>query len=600
MRRRAASVAHLDPSPDGSNGRPTSQNSKHSRASSDLSLIRGFPNPSGTDYHQTGSSRPPRIDFSSPLSSKLYLPELAEDPWQSVSSMPRTAGGVRLDRSSRFSEIEESDSESIRHSEDIPILQRGDENFFDPPKTLSVTFDELVDRLISQRVTRADVNFADTFLCLYRKFASPSDLFKAILTRLDRIKDDKTLHYLTRTATQLRIIEVIAKWLSCYSGDFARPATRTMLEHVITTLSTEPIFHAAAMQLKYQLETNVTEDDDTGWEKSDECEEGSETDVSTKETDLAASVSNLQLEGVKVTQEQRRPSASSEASHRERQGQPVNFQFYTYGDYEREAANMVPTHTLPLTKLRYHTFIQMADEEMAHELTHIDWVMFSSIRIRDLVRDVSLPQAQKEKCKNLRNVNCMIDHFNYIAKWVSNMILMRDKAKHRALMLEKFMNISVKLRQLNNYNGLAAVLAGINSTAVHRLAQTWVLVPQDVSKRFARLVLLMGTQKSHFAYRLAWENSPLPRIPFLPLHRRDLASAEEGSRTLVGPKGDRINWKKFEVLGEVLLPVMRSQGSPYSNLHNYQEVRQMILDCDMPTDDEVSNNFFFFLLYIFF
>jgi hypothetical protein len=101
-------------------------------------------------------------------------------------------------------------------------------------------------------------------------------------------------------------------------------------------------------------------------------------------------------------------------------------------------------------------------------------------------------------------------------------------------------------------------------------------------------VLLMSTQKSHFAYRLAWENSPLPRIPFIPLHRRDLVSAEEGSRTFVGPNGDRINWRKFEVLGEVLLPIMKSQGQPYPNLNKHEGSRELILDCRMSHDEEVS------------
>jgi len=129
-------------------------------------------------------------------------------------------------------------------------------------------------------------------------------------------------------------------------------------------------------------------------------------------------------------------------------------------------------------------------------------------------------------------------------------------------------------------------LAGINGAAIHRLVQTKALVSQEVHKKFARLVILMGTQKSHFAYRLAWENSPLPRIPFIPLHRRDLVSAEEGSKTFVGPNGNRINWKKFEVLGEILLPLIKSQGTPYPNLSKNDSVREMILGCRMPTDEE--------------
>lgn len=586
-------MAHLDAPLDGSSERPNSQNSKHSRASSDLSLLRGFTSPPGTDPHRFGSSRAPRLEFSSPLSGPLFsLDSTDEDPTQTVSNMLRSPGGVRLDRGSPSDAEEsngESDGESVRHSEDIPILQRGEEALFErSSKTQGISFGELVDRLLSPRLTRADNNFAEIFLCLYRKCAAPSELFKAVLARLDRLKDDRSTHYLTKTAHQLRIIEVVAKWVSSYPGDFARPKTRQMLEELVVTLSAEPIFNAAAMQMKRQLETSVVEDDDTSWENSDKSEDGSETDTFTKEGGLTSSMGNLQVEGGRniQQQEQRRPSASSEASHHERQ--PVYFQFHTYDDYEREAATMVPTSTLPLTKFRYHIFMQMADDDIADELTRLDWVMFSSIRIRDMVRHVSLPASQRDRCKSLKKVSRMIEHFNHIARWVANMILMRDKAKHRALMLEKFMNISLKLRQLNNYNGLAAVLAGITSTAVHRLAQTRHLVPQEVQKRFARLVLLMGTQKSHFAYRLAWENSPLPRIPFIPLHRRDLVSAEEGSKTFIGQHNNRINWKKFEVLGEVLLPIMRSQGTAYPNLHKHQEARQMILDCVLCADEDVS------------
>lgn len=251
---------------------------------------------------------------------------------------------------------------------------------------------------------------------------------------------------------------------------------------------------------------------------------------------------------------------------------------------------MIPRGTLPLTKFRYDIFMDTPDDDFADEITRIDWVMFSSIRVRDLVRHVSLPLEQKEKCKSLANVNRMISHFNHIARWVANMIIMRDKAKHRARMLEKFMVIALKLRQLNNYNGLAAVLAGINSSAVHRLAQTRALVSVDVHNRFRRLELLMGSQKSHFAYRLAWENSSLPRVPFIPLHRRDLVSAEEGSRTFVGAAGDRINWKKFEVLAEVLLPIMKSQVAAYPNLTRRDPANELILDCLMVSDDEVRSS----------
>lgn len=131
------------------------------------------------------------------------------------------------------------------------------------------------------------------------------------------------------------------------------------------------------------------------------------------------------------------------------------------------------------------------------------------------------------------------------------------------------------------------MIAAINGTPVHRLTQTRELVPIQTQKEFMRLVILMSTQRSHFAYRLAWENSFSDRIPFLPLHRRDLVSAEEGNKTFVGENKSRINWKKFEVMGEVVLGIQRSQKSPHPQAQKFDDVERLILDTKLSGDEEV-------------
>lgn len=106
-----------------------------------------------------------------------------------------------------------------------------------------------------------------------------------------------------------------------------------------------------------------------------------------------------------------------------------------------------------------------------------------------------------------------------------------------------------------------------------------------------RLVILMGTQRSHFAYRLAWENSFAERIPFLPLHRRDLVSAEEGNKTFVGENKSRINWKKFEVMGEVVLGIQRSQKTAHPQAMRSEDLERLILDTKLSGDEEVGTLF---------
>lgn len=153
-----------------------------------------------------------------------------------------------------------------------------------------------------------------------------------------------------------------------------------------------------------------------------------------------------------------------------------------------------------------------------------------------------------------------------------------------------------KLRQLNNYNSLGAVVAGINGTAVHRLAQTRELVPHQAQKQFMRLEILMGTQKSHFAYRLGWANTSSERIPFLPLHRRDLVLAEDGNRTYLDAEKTRINWKKFEIMGEVVITIQKSQSTPYPTILRNEELQRLVLDGRFAKDDDVRPTFHTFTI----
>ena len=82
------------------------------------------------------------------------------------------------------------------------------------------------------------------------------------------------------------------------------------------------------------------------------------------------------------------------------------------------------------------------DANIANEMTRIDWLLFSSFRPRDLIRQISLAGNAKKSYQKLENVNLTINHFNHIAYWVSNIILIRDKAKHRALMMVKLMRVA--------------------------------------------------------------------------------------------------------------------------------------------------------------
>ncbi|KAI9748542.1 MAG: hypothetical protein M4579_007195 [Chaenotheca gracillima] len=461
------------------------------------------------------------------------------------------------------------------------------------------TLEELTSRLIAQPVSKSDASFAAIFLCLYRKFASPQELLDAMLAYFEELSDCET-QPMIRLSFQLRHLSIMSQWVTSYPGDFAATHVRQRLCRFVARLSSIRVFAVAAKEIAAQLDVEA-EDDDNLWGATDrprsERPSTSESSMSNRSARSASSTVQVvddftedfskEFKGFGLDDGDGTPhSPPSRGDSINASSNSVPTLLDSTDSAGRQARALEPRQRITVTKIQWRQLMEITEDDIAREMTRIDWIMYSSIRPRDLVRHVSLAPHLKDGCKSLANVNRMINHFNHVAYWVANMVLLRDKPKHRAQAIEKFMGVAKKLRQMNNYNSVGAVVAGINGNSVHRLAQTRELVSPQAQKEFMRLEILMGTQKSHFAYRLAWANTSSSRIPFLPLHRRDLVSAEEGNRTLNPGDGTRINWRKFEIMGEVIVEVQKSQGTPYQGTEANVEVQRLLLDLDIIKDDE--------------
>ncbi|KAK5017057.1 hypothetical protein LTR16_000609 [Cryomyces antarcticus] len=551
------------------------------------------PPPTSQSSHNRAQSEYSRSTVNSQVSTHIgrgtdpYGVEPKLRPVRQKSQRSAQKSFLNLDESASSGSSESEDNSST--SEDEP-----DTHSETPSDKKGYSFDNLVDRLLAQPMSKTGSKFAAIFLALDRKFAAPCRLLESIIRRFEALDRDARPH-MVKTVSQLRHLAIMEQWVSSYPGDFAHPWTRRNMRQFVDKIRSNRIYAVAAKEMGHGLAV-AAQDDDTDWAFSDktcDCTATMDTTLNSLssvttlsdgcENDVLPGLSDLEPghkdphPGTLVTVP-RSTSGSSSSSSQTMLNAVENAQ--------RQALSLTPTSQTPCTKVQWHQLMEIPEEIIAKELTRIDWVMFSSIRPRDLVRHVSMNPQRKQACKNLENVDRMISHFNHLAYWVANFVLLRDKPKHRALMLEKLMRVARKLRELNNYNALGALLAGINSIAVHRLAATRELIPPAVAKDFMKLEILMGSQKSHFAYRLAWENSSSERIPYLPLHRRDLVSAEEGNRTFVGDGGERVNWKKFEIMGEVILGLQKAQGTPYPLMMKNEDVRMLVLDCKLVKDDD--------------
>ena len=96
------------------------------------------------------------------------------------------------------------------------------------------------------------------------------------------------------------------------------------------------------------------------------------------------------------------------------------------------------------------------------------------------------------------------------------MILCHDRPKARARQIEKVAEVAIKLRSLNNYSGLRAIVTAINQATFPgdqpmELFRTKV----DLHKKYLSLDVLLRTTGMHQSYRMALRNTKVPCIPSL-------------------------------------------------------------------------------------
>ena len=455
------------------------------------------------------------------------------------------------------------------------------------------TFEELVARVCFRDNEKADTRFDFNFLTFYRFFATPLRLLTALISVFTSTEsaDD----FVDTDSIASRVLQFLSQWITIHPGDFVEEATYDCLENFLGTFNQGSKFFSVAEQIR-MASGKIDEDDDSLWSlpNADEsiASTSSEKLSRTRSNDTDTTASDLDAKLIfqvhsTVTLEAMGPSHTP-ANSVDQSSIPYNIA----NAAQRQSALLTPSEQLPFTKGQWRQLMAVPEGDIARELTRIDWIMFSAIQPRDMIRHITVPAKERPKFKELAHVTRMIEHFNHVAYWTTNLILLRDKPKHRALALEKLILIARKLRELNNYNSLGAIVAGIHGTAVHRLQATRDLVPPEVQRNFLKLEVLMSTQKGHASYRLAWENTSGPRVPFLPLHRRDLVVAEQGNKTFLAPEGGddaptkRLNWNKFNVLGSMLWDLNDAQCAPYKGYVANEYIKTLILDGSIIKDDD--------------
>ncbi|XP_053559323.1 ras-GEF domain-containing family member 1B [Bombina bombina] len=194
---------------------------------------------------------------------------------------------------------------------------------------------------------------------------------------------------------------------------------------------------------------------------------------------------------------------------------------------------------------------------LAQQLTHIELERLSYIGPEEFVQAFVQkdPLDNDESCygdrKKTRNLEAYVEWFNRLSYLVATEICMPVKKKHRARMIEFFIDVARECFNIGNFNSLMAIISGMNMSAVSRLKKTWAKVK---TAKFDILEHQMDPSSNFYNYRTALRgaaqrsltahsNREKIVIPFCSLLIKDIYFLNEGCTSRL-PNG-HVNFEKF-------------------------------------------------------
>ncbi|GCB62907.1 hypothetical protein scyTo_0004326 [Scyliorhinus torazame] len=194
---------------------------------------------------------------------------------------------------------------------------------------------------------------------------------------------------------------------------------------------------------------------------------------------------------------------------------------------------------------------------LAQQLTHVELERLSHIGPEEFVQAFAHKDTydNNKTCfndlKKTSNLEAYVEWFNRLSYLVATEICMPVKKKHRARVIEYFIDVARECFNIGNFNSLMAIISGMNMSPVSRLKKTWAKIK---TAKFDILEHQMDPSSNFYNYRTALRGAAQRSmtahstrekivIPFCSLLIKDIYFLNEGcaNRLLNG----HVNFEKF-------------------------------------------------------
>ncbi|MBN3301110.1 RGF1B protein, partial [Amia calva] len=241
---------------------------------------------------------------------------------------------------------------------------------------------------------------------------------------------------------------------------------------------------------------------------------------------------------------------------------------------------------------------------LAQQLTHIELERLSYIGPEEFVQAFVQkdPLDNDKSCfsdhKKTSNLEAYVEWFNRLSYLVATEICMPVKKKHRARVIEYFIDVARECFNIGNFNSLMAIISGMNMSPVSRLKKTWGKVK---TAKFDILEHQMDPSSNFYNYRTALRGATQRSltahssrekivIPFFSLLIKDIYFLNEGCANRLS--NGHVNFEKFWELAKQVSEFMtwKQVECPFER---DRKILQYLLTAPVFSEDGMSSIYLF-------